>query len=77
MIPYTTCSQGTVVIGTYDESSVPLAPLPLTFSTVEPKALFGAGISGSGAEAETILLMKRNRKFYVNVWQAITSLYAL
>ena len=77
MIPYTTCSQGTVVIGTYDESSVPLAPLPLTFSTVEPKALSGAGISGSGAGAEPILLMKRNRKFYVNVWQAITSLYAL
>ena len=77
MIPYTTWSQDTVVIGTYDESSVPLAPLPLTLSTVEPKALSGAGISGSGAEAETILLMKRNRKFYVNVWQAITSLYAL
>jgi hypothetical protein len=56
-----------VDIVTYDESSAPLAPLPLTFSTVEPKALFGVGISGSGAEAETILLMKRNRKFYVNV----------
>jgi hypothetical protein len=56
-----------VDIVTYDESSAPLAPLPLTFSTVEPKALFGVGISGSGAEAETILLTNRKRKSYVNV----------
>ena len=42
-------------------------PLPLTFSTVEPKALFGVGISGSDAEAETILLTNRKRKSYVNV----------
>ena len=37
-------------------------PLPLTFSTVEPKALFGVGISGSGADAETILLTKRKKE---------------
>ena len=49
MIPYTTRSQNTVVIATYDESLAPLAPLPLTFSTVGAKALFGVGISGSGA----------------------------
>ena len=49
MIPYTTRSQNTVVIATYDESLASLAPLPLTFSTVEPEALFGVGISGSGA----------------------------
>ena len=66
-----------VVIVAYDVSSVLPAPLPLTFSTVDTEALFGVGISGSGAEAETILLTKRNRKIYVNVWKAITSLYAL
>ena len=54
MIPYTTRSQNTVVIATYDESLASLAPLPLTFSTVEHKALFGVGISGSGAGDETI-----------------------
>ena len=47
---------------TYDKSSVSLAPLPLTISTVDIKALFGVGISGSGAEAETILLSNRKRK---------------
>jgi hypothetical protein len=57
-MPYTTRSQNTVVVVTYDASSVPLAPLPLTFSTVDTEALFGVGISGSGAEAETILLTK-------------------
>ena len=66
MIPYTTCSQDTVVIGTYDESSVPLAPLPLTLSTVEPKALSGAGISGSGAGAETILINETKKEFLRN-----------
>ena len=54
MIPYTARSQNPVVIVTYDESSAPLAPLPLTFSTVGAKALFGVGISGSGAGDETI-----------------------
>ena len=58
VMPYTTRSQNTVVVVTYDASSVPLAPLPLTFSTVDTEALFGVGISGSGAEAETILLTK-------------------
>ena len=67
MIPYTTCSQYTVVVVTYDASSVPFAPLPLTFSTVDTEALFGVGISGSGTEAETILLSNRKRKSTVNV----------
>ena len=49
LIPFTARSQNPVVIVTYDESSAPLAPLPLTFSTVGAKALFGVGISGSGA----------------------------
>ena len=40
-----------VVIVAYDVSSVLPAPLPLTFSTVEHKALFGVGISGSGVGA--------------------------
>ena len=31
----------------YDASTVPFAPLPLTFSTVDTDALFGVGISGS------------------------------
>ena len=61
MIPYTTCSQYTVVVVTYDASSVPFAPLPLTFSTVDTEALFGVGISGSDAGAETIFLTKRKR----------------
>ena len=56
------CSQNTVVIAAYDESSVPLASLPLTFSTVDTKALFGVGISGSGTEAETILLTKTKKE---------------
>jgi hypothetical protein len=43
-----------VVIVAYDVSSVLPAPLPLTFSTVELRTLFGAGISGSGADEETI-----------------------
>ena len=34
--------------------------------------LSGAGISGSGAEAETILLTKRNREIYVNVRETLT-----
>jgi len=38
-------------------------PLPLTVSTVELKALFGVGISGSGAEAEAILFTKRKGNF--------------
>ena len=52
----------------YGVSSVLLASLPLTFSTVDAKALLGVGISGSGAGAGTILLTKRKRKFYVIVW---------
>ncbi len=75
MIPYTTCSQYTVVVVTYDASSVPFAPLPLTFSTVDTEALFGVGISGSGTEAETILLSNRKRKSCVNVRQAPTIPY--
>ena len=57
LIPFTARSQNPVVIVTYDESSAPLAPLPLTFSTVGAKALFGVGISGSGAGR------RRNRRF--------------
>jgi hypothetical protein len=57
-----------VVIVAYGESTVRLAPLPLTVATVEPPVLFGVGISGSGTGAETILLTKRIRKFYVIVW---------
>ena len=54
LTPYTTRSQDTVVFAAYDESSIPLAPLPLIFSTVETEALFGVMISGSGTGAETI-----------------------
>ena len=57
-----------MVIVAYGESIVRLAPLPLTVATVEPPVLFGVGISGSGTGAETILLTKRIRKFYVIVW---------
>ena len=54
LLPYTTRSQNTVVIVTYDVSSALLAPLPLTLSTVEPTVLFVIGMSGSGAGAEAI-----------------------
>ena len=56
MIPYAARSQSKMVVAAYDASSVPFAPLPLTFSTVDTEALFGVGISGSGAVVETILL---------------------
>ena len=72
--PFTTRSRGIFDFAAYDVSTVPLAPLPLTFSTVESEALFGVGISGSGADAETILLTKRKRKFYANVWYAFAIL---
>ena len=52
--PFTTRLREMVVIVAYDVSSVLPAPLPLTFSTVELRTLFGAGISGSGADEETI-----------------------
>ena len=46
----------------------PYEILSVVGRTVDVTALFGVGISGSGAGAETILLTKRKRKFYVIVW---------
>ncbi len=65
---FTTRSREMVVIVAYDASPILLAPLPLTLSTVELIALFGVGISGSGAGAETILLTTRKERFSVIVW---------
>ena len=48
---FTARSQEMTVVAAYDESSVPLASLPLTFSTADTKALLGVGISGSGVGA--------------------------
>ena len=42
------------VVVSYDASLVLLASLPLITATVEAESLFGVGISGSGAGAETI-----------------------
>ena len=55
-----------VVIVAYDASPILLAPLPLTLSTVELIALFGVGISGSGAGAETILINETKKEFLRN-----------
>ena len=43
-----------------------LAPLPLTIATVDTEALFGVGISGSGAGAETILINETKKEFLRN-----------
>ena len=59
----------------YDVSSVLLASLPLTFSTVDTEALSVVGISGSGAGAEMILSTKRKRNSYVNVWLEVTNFF--
>ena len=63
---FTTRSREMVVIVAYDASPILLAPLPLTLSTVELIALFGVGISGSGAGAETILINETKKEFLRN-----------
>jgi hypothetical protein len=60
----------------YDASTFFLRRCRSYGATVDTEALFGVGISGSGAGAKAILLTKRKRKFCVNVWQAVTNLYA-
>ena len=55
LVHITTRSQKTVDIETYDELTSLLRRCRSCAATVEPKALFGVGISGSGAVAETIL----------------------
>ena len=52
--PFTARSRNMVIVVVVRRIDFPLAPLPLMLLTVEPKALFGAGISGSGDGAETI-----------------------
>ena len=55
VIPYTTRSHNTTVVEPYDELTFFLRRCRSCAATVEPKALFGVGISGSGAGAETVL----------------------
>ena len=55
VIPYTTRSHNTTVVEPYDELTFFLRRCRSCGATVEPKALFGVGISGSGAVAETVL----------------------
>ena len=55
LIPSTTRSQNMAVVVPYDELTFLLRRCRSCAATVEPKALFGVGISGSGAVAETAL----------------------
>ena len=55
LIPCTTRLQYMVGIEPYDELAFFLRRCRSCGATVEPKALFGVGISGSGAVAETVL----------------------
>ena len=54
-IPCTTRSQNMAVIVPYDELTALLRRFRSCAATVEAEALFGVGISGSGAGAETVL----------------------
>ena len=53
--PFTTRSQNRFHVVSYDELTSLLRRCRSCVATVEPKALFGVGISGSGAVAETVL----------------------
>ena len=55
LIPYTTRSRNMAVVVPYDELTSLLRRCRSCGATVGPKALFGVGISGSGAVAETVL----------------------
>ena len=55
LILYTTRSQNMAVVVPYDELTSLLRRCRSCGATVEPKALFVVGISGSGAVAETVL----------------------
>ena len=55
LIPCTTRSQNPVVVAPYDELTSLLRRCRSCVATVEAEALFGVGISGSGAVAETVL----------------------
>ena len=55
LIPCTTRSQNMSRVVPYDELTSLLRRCRSCAATVEPKALFDVGISGSGAVAETVL----------------------
>ena len=55
LIPCTTRSRNITVVVPYDELTSLLRRCRSCGATVEPKALFVVGISGSGAVAETVL----------------------
>ena len=59
---YTSRSKNTVDFVSGDESTFFLRRCRSCGATVDAKALFGVGISGSGAEAETILLTKTKKE---------------
>ena len=54
-IPCTTRSRNITVVAPYDELTSLLRRCRSCAATVEAEALFGVGISGSGAVAETVL----------------------
>ena len=55
LILYTTRSHDPAFVVPYDELTSLLRRCRSCAATVEPKALFGVGISGSGAVAATVL----------------------
>ncbi len=55
LILYTTRSHDPAVVVPYDELTFLLRRCRSCAATVEAEALFGVGISGSGAVAETVL----------------------
>ena len=55
VIPFSTRSQNRFHVEPYDELTSLLRRCRSCAATVEAKALFGVGISGSGAVAETVL----------------------
>ena len=54
LLPFAARSRRTAVIAAYDELTFVLRRCRSCGATVEPKVLFGVGMSGSGTEAETI-----------------------
>jgi len=67
LVAFPSRSQNMSVIVLYDASTFFLRRCRSCGTAVDTEALFGVGISGSGTGAETILLTKQKREFYVNV----------
>ena len=66
MLPFTARSQNPFIIGAYDALIPFLRRCRSCGATVDTEALFGVGISGSGAGAETILINETKKEFLRN-----------